>query len=107
MSEAQRNEAPLDQRVGRLALPMPGGIRLTVTERCEIDDWCHACASAAASDAASTEREQIKADILRYASNLESEGEDARAVRAFWALLCLPRTSYVTPNSMLSGTSAG
>lgn len=99
MSEAQRNEGPLDRRVVRLAMAMPGGIRLTVTERCEIDDWCHACAAAAASEAASTEREQIKAEILRYASNLESEGEDARAVRAFWALLCLRRASDELHNS--------
>lgn len=47
------------------------------------------------------------AEILRYAGNLESEGEDARAVRAFWALLFLRRAKDVPPNSVLSGRFAG
>ena len=44
--------------VKRVPRPMPGGIRLTVVERCEIEDWCHACVVDAEATAVTVELER-------------------------------------------------
>ena len=38
---------PVDQPVRPREVPLPGGLRLTVTERCELYDWRDACVAEA------------------------------------------------------------
>ena len=41
------DEGPVERRVRPREKPLPGGLRLTVTERCELYDWRDACVAEA------------------------------------------------------------
>lgn len=83
--------SPVDQPVRPREVPLPGGLRLTVTERCELYDWRDACvaeAETAARMAGVHSVQEQTAVIVRAALELlESiEGETpftAEAARAF------------------------
>ncbi len=49
-------------------IPLPGGIRLTVTERCELYDWRDECVAEAVRRAVEVERDRMRALISDDAS---------------------------------------
>jgi hypothetical protein len=89
MTKTLAGASPVDQPVR--PVPLPGGLRLTVTERCELYDWRDACvaeAETAARMAGVHSVQEQTAVIVRAALELlESiEGETpftAEAARAF------------------------
>jgi hypothetical protein len=91
MHDAEPAEVRVDQPVRPREVPLPGGLRLTVTERCELYDWRDACvaeAETAARMAGVHSVQEQTAVIVRAALELlESiEGETpftAEAARAF------------------------
>ena len=82
---------PVDQPVRPRNVPLPGGLRLTMTERCELYDWRDACvaeATTAARMAGVHSVQEQTAVIVRAALELLEgiEGETpftAEALRAF------------------------
>lgn len=91
MNDTLAGASPVDQPVRPREVPLPGGLRLTVTERCELYDWRDACvaeAETAARMAGVHSVQEQTAVIVRAALELlESiEGETpftAEAARAF------------------------
>ena len=91
MNDTPAGASPVDQPVRPREVPLPGGLRLTVTERCELYDWRDACvaeAETAARMAGVHSVQEQTAVIVRAALELlESiEGETpftAEAARAF------------------------
>ena len=91
MTKPLAGASPVDQPVRPREVPLPGGLRLTVTERCELYDWRDACvaeAETAARMAGVHSVQEQTAVIVRAALELlESiEGETpftAEAARAF------------------------
>ena len=91
MTKTLAGASPVDQPVRPREVPLPGGLRLTVTERCELYDWRDACvaeAETAARMAGVHSVQEQTAVIVRAALELlESiEGETpftAEAARAF------------------------
>ena len=91
MNDKPAGASPVDQPVRPREVPLPGGLRLTVTERCELYDWRDACvaeAETAARMAGVHSVQEQTAVIVRAALELlESiEGETpftAEAARAF------------------------
>ena len=91
MNDNLAGASPVDQPVRPREVPLPGGLRLTVTERCELYDWRDACvaeAETAARMAGVHSVQEQTAVIVRAALELlESiEGETpftAEAARAF------------------------
>ena len=47
MTKTLAGASPVDQPVRPREVPLPGGLRLTVTERCELYDWRDACVAEA------------------------------------------------------------
>lgn len=91
MNDNLAGASPVDQPVRPREVPLPGGLRLTVTERCELYDWRDACvaeAETAARMAGVHSVQEQTAVIVRAALELlESiEGETpftAEKMRAF------------------------
>lgn len=91
MTKTLAGASPVDQPVRPREVPLPGGLRLTVTERCELYDWRDACvaeAETAARMAGVHSVQEQTAVIVRAALELlESiEGETpftAEKMRAF------------------------
>ena len=91
MTTKPAGASPVDQPVRPREVPLPGGLRLTVTERCELYDWRDACvaeAETAARMAGVRSVQEQTAVIVRAALELREsiEGETpftAEALRAF------------------------
>ena len=91
MTKTLAGASPVDQPVRPREVPLPGGLRLTVTERCELYDWRDACvaeAETAARMAGVHSVQEQTAVIVRAALDLlgSIEGETpftAEAARAF------------------------
>lgn len=78
---------------------MPGGLRLTTVERCELEDWCRACiadALAARRHSLETARADTLLDglrLLRAALHAENDRKDGPIIDTVW-MLDRPQTAF-------------
>lgn len=89
MAQAPIAAGPLEASVGQL----PGGMRLTVVERCELNDWKDACVDAAITRTEAVWRERVRllelaeegakeafGHVVQQKRDLESECKRLRAL---------------------------
>lgn len=62
-------------RVDRNVRALPGGIRLTVTERCELGDWKDACVADDVERALAVERQHLADRVRAEAQHWKAEGQ--------------------------------